>query len=193
MDPNILSQFQFLPFFPPEVFSPNLESAPSVDSSLESEAKGKTRGRKKLRPGNPLKTEVLDKFWLRAFKNFIKANSRSLNRATKDKDFWTWYCSRGKPGRKSSYLSYNSSYKEKLFRNSSFCSLFTAWAMVYGLPACQKKILKVPWEFYFEYLMKELMPKGCGTSNEEEFGMAYQFVLNNFVEEVRNGEKVVEE
>ena len=86
----------------------------------------KTRGRKKLRPGNPLKTEVLDKYWLRAFKNFIKSEYLDIKIITNDPNFWTWYLVNGKPGKNKEFLSYNANYKKKLFENKTFSAMFAA-------------------------------------------------------------------
>ena len=47
----------------------------------------KKRGRKKLRPFNPTKTEIMDKFWLRGFREFMKLNICELRHHLLDIEF----------------------------------------------------------------------------------------------------------
>jgi hypothetical protein len=182
MDQYFFNQVTFESLHVPQEITQSVELQYALSLSQASYVqKAKTRGRKKLRPGNPLKTEVLDKFWLRAFKNFTKLHLKSISQFSKEREFWTWYSSRGKPGRKSNFLSYNSSFKEKLFKSKSFCSFFSAWGLVFGCFVSQKKVLKASWEFYFEYLLKELVPKAYQNVDMEELTSANRFVCEKFV------------
>lgn len=157
------------------VFQPQ---TPLPHTEKPKETKRKGRGRKKLRPGNPLKTEVLDKYWLRAFKNFIKTQYLEIKLISEDPEFWSWYMTKGKPGKNTAFLSYNSTYKETLFINTNFCSLFAAWGLIYGFMISPKKILKASWEFYYNYLFQELIPRAFNQANQEHIKLYYQFIYN---------------
>lgn len=172
--------FQSLTFIPSDIlvsfsdfFNPATGFLPLDNSDP---AKPKVRGRKKLRPGNPLKTEVLDKYWLRAFKNYVKSNYFKLRAVSSDKEFWTWYTTRGKPGKNGEFLSYNSNYKQRLFTNPSFCAAFAAWAMCMAFCLKPKKSLKVSWNYYFNYLLQELIPYALNQANMEDFRVCHQLI-----------------
>lgn len=64
----------------------------------------KRRGRRPLRPQDPIrkKTEEKDKYWLRAFRAFMRASYATLRESMKPKEFefWDFYLGpKGKPGR----------------------------------------------------------------------------------------------
>jgi hypothetical protein len=167
LNPVYQAQFEYYSYFTQESIK---------ESTDELNPPPKVRGRKKIRPGNPLKTEVLDKYWLRAFKNFIKMQHIEVKSISNDPEFWSWYLTSGKPGKNTSYLSYNSKYKKKLFENSSFSGLFAAWALIFGSLRLPKKILKASWEFYYQYLYQELLPKCYNTTNYEDIKFYYSFI-----------------
>lgn len=129
----------------------------------------KKRGRKKLRPFNPTKTEIMDKFWLRGFREFMKMNQSDLKLGLKDLEFWSFFLSRaGNPGKKRKYLSYSKEYKKFLMSNSSFCSIFIAWMMLYGSIKVPRKNFKGNWELYFNYLCTDLVqPCKLNTSSDD--------------------------
>ena len=141
----------------------------------------KSRGRKKLRPGNPLKTEVMDKHWLRLFRSFVKKHFMSLKSLSSDKDFWTWFIYSGKPGKNSMFPSYNSEYKHKLFNSCTFCSLFTAWGLGNGFVLNSRKGRNESWKFYAQYFFGELLPKTSNLALSSEFWIFYEFVCKQVV------------
>ena len=119
------------------------------------------RGRKKLRPHNPTKTEVMDKFWLRGFREFMKNNYVVLEACMSNLNFWELFLGkRGMPGKKGIYLSFSKAYKQYLFSISTFCIFFTAWASLYGMSKIPRRNFKGNWELYYEYLFAELV-SGC--------------------------------
>jgi hypothetical protein len=127
----------------------------NIPDSLEMPKK---RGRKKLRPLNPTKTEIMDKFWLRGFREFMKMNQSDLKPNLPDSEFWTFFLSRsGNPGKKRKYLSYSKEYKKFLWGNKSFCQVFIAWMMLYGSIKIPRKNFKGNWDLYFNYLCTDLV------------------------------------
>lgn len=137
------------------------------------------RGRKRLRPGNPLKTEVLDKYWLRAFRTFVKVRILAIKEFTNDSDFWTWYLNDGKPGKDSDFLSYNAKYKKELFENRSFSAMFAAWCFSCGTTKIQNKVLKTSWGYYYQYLYQELVPRAFNSATIEEIRICCAFICGN--------------
>jgi hypothetical protein len=126
------------------------------------------RGRKKLRPYNPTKTEVMDKFWLRGFREYIRVNFDNLRKILDDTKFWVFFCGKnGIPGKKGPYLSYSKAYKNYLFSNQSFCKMFVTWSCLYSLMKRPRKNFKGNWDFYYEYLFAELV-QNCKYNTEVE-------------------------
>ena len=127
----------------------------------ESKDLPRKRGRKKLRPHNPTKTEVMDKFWLRGFREFMKSNYLMLKDYLGDLSFWEKFLGKqGIPGKKGPFLSYSKEYKRYLFASTTFCMLFTAWSCLYGMTKIPRRNFKGNWELYYEYLFAELV-SGC--------------------------------
>ena len=186
MENNLFQQISFLsPDYTPVFFPVFTPQSFLIPFSNPDQPRPKMRGRKKLRPGNPLKTEVLDKYWLRAFKNFVKGNYFELKSISIDKEFWDWYFTKGKPGKNGEYLSYNSHYKQRLFGNPSFCAAFAAWGLATGGSLKPKKSLKASWEFYFNYFLQELIPFSSNHANIEDFGRFQQFICDKIGSETK--------
>lgn len=116
------------------------------------------RGRKPIRPLNPTKTEIMDKFWLRGFREFMRMNQIELKSSLDDKKFWEFFLSRGgNPGKKRKFLSYSKNYKEFLFSNQSFSRNFVAWVLMYGCIKLPRKNFRGNWDLYFNYLCTDLV------------------------------------
>lgn len=166
----------------------------SQESVQEPSDLPKKRGRKKLRPFNPTKTEIMDKFWLRGFREFMKMNQHDLKPGLKDPEFWSFFLSRsGNPGKKRKYLSYSKEYKKFLASNSSFCSVFVAWMIIYGSIKVPRKNFKGNWDLYFNYLCTDLVqPCKMNTTIEEIkesmrlLALVYQKYLNYVSEQVKH-------
>lgn len=186
MENNLFQQFLPCELSPIEGFQLCL-NAQEVFPSNSPKAKqlSKARGRKKLRPGNPLKTEVMDKFWLRLFRSFIKSNFGSICSASSDKDFWKWFIFKGKPGKDCSFLSYNKEYRERIFSNPSFCALFAAWGMNPGYSLNLRNNLKESWTFYFEYLTYELVPKAFLLAVPDEFNSFFNLLSSQLAKKLQ--------
>lgn len=163
-------------------FSTNYEQ--EMDNQLERfafdviqkpEKQKKKRGRKPLRPNDPIqkKTEIKDKYWLRAFRNFIKIHVSNLHKYF-DKDslaFWNFYISKsGKPGKDSKFLSYGKNYKSFLFAEKTFSSVFKGWFLNYGEIELSRKYEKGSdlWFIYFDYALHEIAKEGFGFSIYED-------------------------
>ena len=163
--------------------------------SQESEKAKKKRGRKPLRPNDPIrkKTEIKDKYWLRAFRNFIKAHFGLVNRSltAKQAEFWEFYISKeGKPGKEGTFLSYGKSYKGFLFAEKSFKQLFKAWLLEFGYKELSKKHEPGTdmWFIYWDYALKEIASEGNsfelyqdlikGKSKQLEINEAVDFFFN---------------
>ena len=89
----------------------------------------KKRGRKPIRPLDPVKkkTEEKDKYWLRNFRKYIKENFSkiSTNMSEEDLNFWTEHLgNQGVPEKGNKFSSYGKKYKNYLFSNYDFVSRF---------------------------------------------------------------------
>jgi hypothetical protein len=140
----------------------------AFDIIQEPERAKKKRGRKPLRPNDPIqkKTEIKDKYWFRAFRNFIKIHLAKVKNLLDDQSlrFWTLYTSKaGKPGKESNFLSYGRSYKSFLYSEVTFASVFKAWFVEYGAAELQKKYEPESdlWFIYYDYASKEIARDGC--------------------------------
>lgn len=128
------------------------------------------RGRKKIRPHNPIKTEIMDKFWFRGFREFMKINYFDIRMYLDDEDvifLHNFLSANGIPNKKGPYLSYSKAYKASLFSSKVFSKYFIAWAWFFSLMKCYKKF-KGNWELYCHYLFTELV-ENCrqSVSNED--------------------------
>ncbi|OMJ89962.1 hypothetical protein SteCoe_7748 [Stentor coeruleus] len=127
----------------------------------------KKRGRKPLRPNDPIrkKTEIKDKYWLRAFRNFVKNNFSILKKffTKTELDFWLHYIGKcGKPGKDSGFLSYGKNYKSYLYKEKSFHKVFKAWFLEFGCEELSKKYEfgSDLWFIYHDYALKEIATEG---------------------------------
>lgn len=157
-----------------EGFSQNYEQ--ELDNQLEKYAflpvheypkVQKRRGRKPLRPNDPIKkkTEIKDKYWLRAFRNFVKSNFSLIKKlfTIKQLEFWICYISKsGKPGKDSAFLSYGKKYKEFLYSGSMFLDVFRAWFLEYGEYELLRRYKRDSdlWFIYYDYALKEIANGG---------------------------------
>lgn len=98
---------------------------------------GKKRGRRLLRPNDPLniKSELKDKFWLRKFRSFFKKHYSEIDAvlSAEEKEFWEEFLSAsGVPSRRGIYKSYSQRYKQHLFQNPSYFAYFRNWFLGRG-------------------------------------------------------------
>lgn len=132
--------------------------------SKKTEPPPKRRGRKPVRPHDPIKkkTEEKDKYWLRAFRGYMKdcfLDFRS-EMSPKDIEFWEEYLGpAGAPKKGNRFLSFGKRYKNYLFSNSSFVYYFTKWFLKYGEVELKKKYEPGSsiWFVYHDYASKELI------------------------------------
>lgn len=128
------------------------------------EAGKSKRGRKPLRPQDPIrrKTEEKDKYWLRAFRSYMQGRfheeKKSMN--SEDRFFWREYLSpEGKPDKGNKYLSYGQRYKDFLFGHSTFISHFHEWFQHFGQITLENKYKSTSdlYFVYYDYAVKELL------------------------------------
>lgn len=129
----------------------------------------KKRGRKPLRPFDPVrkKTEEKDKYWLRAFRSYMKANYVILRAemSADDRIFWREHLGvEGKPekGRRydiCSFLSYGKKYKDYLFSHPTFVFHFQRWFTQHGAAELGKKYPQNTdlWFVFYDFASKELL------------------------------------
>ncbi|OMJ68615.1 hypothetical protein SteCoe_33877 [Stentor coeruleus] len=121
------------------------------------------RGRRPLRPYDPIrkKTEEKDKYWLRAFRSYIRKVVESEdNHMGKDElEFWDFYLGpNGKPGKGHKFLSYGKKYKGFLFANNFFVHKFRQWFDDNGENLLMKKYEPgtAEWFVFFDYAARDL-------------------------------------
>lgn len=121
------------------------------------------RGRKPLRPNDPIrtKTEEKDKFWLRAFRGYMRKfiDLHWKDFSNEEKLFWKFFFSaNGKPGKKRRFLSYGKKYKQFLFGCEFFKSKFQVWFEENGPSVLEKKYRPGTneWFVYYNYCETEL-------------------------------------
>ena len=119
----------------------------------------KKRGRKQLRPNDPVKkkTEEKDKFWIRSFTACVRERPGDFIKL--DPDFWNDFLSyECRPGKGKRFKSYGKEYKKFLFGNSSFATSFNSWFEVNAEQSLKKR--HVPgsdsWFVFFDYAAREL-------------------------------------
>ena len=134
----------------------------------------KKRGRKPLRPNDPIrkKTEIKDKYWLRAFRNFVKINFSIIKRifTMNQLEFWLCYISKaGKPGKDSKFLSYGKNYKAYLYLGPGFLDLFKAWFLEFGKTELSRRYEQGSdlWFIYYDYALKEIADRGSYSNGSQ--------------------------
>ena len=133
----------------------------------------KKRGRRPLRPNDPIKkkTEEKDKYWLRAFRAFMKSSYSSMKQefSPTEVEFWESYLAHsGKPEKGRAYLSYGKRYKNYLFSHETFSNQFRAWFYKYAEIELAKKCARdsALWAVFYNYAVEELLyyvPRGCSS------------------------------
>ena len=154
------------------------------------------RGRKPIRPLNPTKTEIMDKFWLRGFREFMRMNQIELKSSLDDKKFWNFFLSRGgTPGKRRQFVSYSKKYKDFLLNNQSFSRNFAAWVIMYGCIKLPRRNFKGNWDLYFNYLCTDLVQpcKGLVSKHEiietlKSLAVVYEKYLNRMAELVNGAD-----
>ena len=136
-------------------------------------AEKKKRGRKPIRPQDPVKkkTEEKDKYWLRSFRKYIKDNFNKIavNLSQEDYNFWTVHLSaQGVPDKSNVFSSYGRKYKNFLFSNLDFVQRYQQWFMEHGENEITRKYPAGSdlWFVFYDYGFKELLnyvPRGCSS------------------------------
>jgi hypothetical protein len=106
------------------------------------------------------KTEELDKFWLRAFREYIKKNYYKYEFTLDQKMFWEEYFSEDNmPGKGKEFLSYGKRYKLFLFKNQIFAERFSEWFAIRGKEKLAEKRSPESFIFkeYYSYAKDELL------------------------------------
>lgn len=123
----------------------------------------KRRGRRPLRPLDPIrkKTEEKDKYWLRAFRAYMRAAYPCLRErmSPEDRVFWEAYLSpSGKPGKGGQFSSYGRAYKSFLFSKPTFMKCFRRWFTEFGEAELAKKCARSTdlWFVFYDYASKDL-------------------------------------
>ncbi|CAG9323727.1 unnamed protein product [Blepharisma stoltei] len=146
----------------------NLMVSPSAEPKPEPLSPGsenrKKRGRKPIRPNDPIKkkTEEKDKYWLRVFRAYMKTRYSKLKpRLTQNEQlFWLEYLGpSGKPGKGNQFLSYGKRYKNFLFAEPIFVAAFRDWFQNHGHEDLSKKCKPGSdlWYVYYDYASKDLV------------------------------------
>ena len=110
--------------------------------------------------GRTKKTEELDKFWLRAFREYIKKQYLNYCFTTEDSTFWEEYWNEAKlPGKGREFRSYGKSYKNWLFEHMTFAQAFADWFEFKGREKLAEKrsINSAIFDEYFGYASSELL------------------------------------
>ena len=139
------------------------EDLPSEDFAVLSLMDKGKRGRRPIRPFDPIKkkTEEKDKYWLRAFRGYMKTNYPKLkkNMTADERFFWRDHLSpEGKPEKGNRFLSYGKLYKKSLFSNTCFVRLFQQWFLEHAEEELLKKCVRDSdlWFVFYDYGSKEL-------------------------------------
>lgn len=144
-----------------------------TEKKLQIAPSQKKRGRKPIRPNDPIKkkTEEKDKYWLRGFRGYMKDKySEVANTFSKEEQaFWLEHLSsKGVPDKGNVFSSYGKRYKNHLFCQPSFVYYFQEWFHEYGEVELSRKCSKGSdlWFVFFDYACKELVnyvPVGCSS------------------------------
>lgn len=136
----------------------------SRSPALEAVPGKKKRGRKPLRPQDPVrkKTEQKDKYWFRTFRAYMRQHYSLLspNMTPQDQFFWGKYLSLdGRPSKGRQFASYSKEYKNYLFRNATFQKHFEQWFGDKGAAALSEKYSRdsALWFVFYDYAASELV------------------------------------
>ena len=153
------------------------ESESPIDSPTPSSPRErKRRGRKPIRPNDPVKkkTEEKDKYWLRAFRAYMKTLYPHIksNLSTEERNFWREHLGpSGKPEKGHQFRSYGRRYKDYLFSQPTFTTHFRAWFQEHAEEELAKKYRPESdlWFVFYDYAQKDLynyIPKSMGSLRE---------------------------
>ena len=141
----------------------NLDCLRLCDDLFDIEPPKKKRGRRPIRPNDPIKkkTEEKDKYWLRAFRAYMRLEFPSLRPHLEPESvrFWHAYLGRdGKPGKGHKFKSYGKDYKNFLFQNASFVQQFCRWFDEKAEELLSKKYQPGSdnWCVYYDYAARDL-------------------------------------
>ncbi|CAG9322019.1 unnamed protein product [Blepharisma stoltei] len=156
-----LNGFAYAPNLSQESYN-SLPQQASPEISAEVHCK-KKRGRKPLRPNDPIKkkTEEKDKYWLRSFRSYMKFHFQKIEESLskEEKKFWHMYLgNKGKPEKGNRFLSYGKKYKDFLFSHKTFVDQYREWFTEQGQAELLKKyeIGSDLWFVYYDYAAKDL-------------------------------------
>lgn len=165
---EILSNLHQSPNSNPRYLSPVKIHPPSLET--------KKRGRKPIRPNDPIKkkTEEKDKYWLRVFRGYMKTRFAEISHLLSNEEikFWQDHLSpKGIPDKGNIFSSYGKKYKNFLFSQPSFVFYFQEWFYKLGEIELGKKCKPGSdlWFVFFDYASKELVnyiPVGCSSVDE---------------------------
>jgi len=140
-----------------------LEYSPPIEAGSLEKAKKRRRGRKPLRPQDPIKkkTEEKDKYWLRAFRAYMQTIYKEVDGflCPQEREFWKEHLSAaGKPEKGNRYLSYGRKYKDYLFSHPTFVYYFQKWFSEFGEAELSKKCSAGSdlWFVFYDYASREL-------------------------------------
>ncbi|CAG9314807.1 unnamed protein product [Blepharisma stoltei] len=160
--PNLAFQALKVETSSPEIVVPKIEPKPEPLSPGSENRK--KRGRKPIRPNDPIKkkTEEKDKYWLRVFRAYMKSRYSKIKQRlnTTEQLFWLEYLGpSGKPGKGNQFLSYGKKYKNFLFSEPIFVAAFRDWFQNNGHEDLSKKCQPGSdlWYVYYDYASKDLM------------------------------------
>lgn len=133
------------------------------ETAVLSLAPQKKRGRKPSRPFDPVhkKTEEKDKFWLRAFRAYMKTHYPKIRKGlnSQERFFWRDYLGpEGQPVKGNRFSSYGRLYKTHLFGEDSFVQQFQDWFLAFGDAVLSKKCARLSpmWLVFYDYGSKDL-------------------------------------
>lgn len=136
---------------------------PMEETPVLSLAPQKKRGRKPSRPFDPVhkKTEEKDKFWLRAFRAYMKTHYPEIRKGLtpQDRFFWREYLGPdGQPVKGNRFSSYGRLYKQHLFSEDTFVQQFQDWFLAFGDSVLSKKCVRLSpmWLVFYDYGSKDL-------------------------------------
>lgn len=159
-EPSTFSCFMTKASWPGETQSSSPEDPSSPVHGQNSPKIRKRRTRRLPTRERTKKNEELDKYWLRAFRDYIKKTMSMRKFNLQEKEFWEEYFSEEKtPGKGKEFRSYGKSYKLWLFGHEMFATEFQDWLVTYGrAKLALKRDEDTPvFREYLDYAMEELL------------------------------------